>query len=659
MQTLKVLAACCVFGSAVQANAETLNFTGTFNSYALVGIAIPLTGVNTSLASWPAYDTDLTAAGFQNTTFSVSGTVDITAGVVTGAVINQTSPLLVDTAGATGYTTASYSNISWTYSGGTTLPLTPGNGPNVTGTCTIVTPAGSGQCALQLTNLQNGSATSTWNWLGIAPNFLVSDLFGGSNVFFLDISGAGGYPGVAWTVSGNNITGQVTQGVPNVTNTLFTAYQGRFNLVSIPAPTAGDDGPINVLPTTPSQLDVLANDVGFTDPVTVTLGTPPGKGTALVSGSPGNRAAIRITYTGNVGESGTDTFTYTVDDGDDSDSATVTVNITDAGAGDDAASTTRNTPVGVNVGVNDLGFGNAVTVTINNGSFTAGGSATVTAGQGGPASGVVVTYTPVSAPGAPGYSETFTYTIDDGSLPSATATVTASVANTVPVASAGSTSIIATVGVDPNTRTGTFTAPGVGGSLGNGGTITVTTPGTRGTTSVIGAVISYVPASNFFTGSDAFSYTITDSDGETSSAEVSVTIANALPTLADSQIRTNEGTASAQLNPGISPGNGSLAQHGLSVSSQATNGTCAISPANGAGLVTYTPNAGFVGSDSCGLTTTDGDGQVDTGTVSITVDPVINGAGSFKGGSSGLDPWALSLLAGLAWWRRRRLHGSS
>ena len=233
MKRLHSLMAISMLGLAAQANGATFPFTGTFNSYTLIGIAIPLTGVNTSLASWPAYDSDLTNAGVQTTTFSVSGTVDITAGVVTGAVINQISPLSIDTAGATGYTNAVYNNISWTYSGGTTLPLTPGNGPNVTGTCTLVVPAGSGQCALQLTNLQTGSVTSVWNWLGIAPNFAVSDLFGGSGIFFLDIGGASGHPGVAWTVSGNNVTAKVTQGVPNVTTTLFTAYQGVFSLVTV------------------------------------------------------------------------------------------------------------------------------------------------------------------------------------------------------------------------------------------------------------------------------------------------------------------------------------------------------------------------------------------------------------------------------------------
>lgn len=238
MKKLQSLVAISMLGLVAQSNAATFAFTGTFDSYTLVGVAIPLPGVNTSLASWPAYDSDLTNAGVQTTTFGVSGTVDVVAGVVTAAVINQTSALLIDTAGSTGYTNASYNNISWTYSGGTTLALTPGNGTNVTGTCTTVVPAGSGQCALQLANLQADSTTSVWNWLGIAPNFLVSNLFTGPPQFNVDIGGAGGHAGVAWTVSGSNITGQVTQGVPNANSLLNSAYQGRYNLQIVPVPAA-------------------------------------------------------------------------------------------------------------------------------------------------------------------------------------------------------------------------------------------------------------------------------------------------------------------------------------------------------------------------------------------------------------------------------------
>jgi hypothetical protein len=656
MRTLRLLTVCCLVSGAPQVGAETLNFTGTFDGYTLVGIAVPLFGVDTTLTSWPAYDINLTDGGIQELSFDVSGTITIEGGQVTAAVINQVSPLVVDTAGGTGYTRSTYNGISWTYAGGTTMGLTPGNGANVTGTCATIVPAGSGQCALQLTNLQTGAADSIWQWVGIAPNFAVSDIFGGSSLFFVNVGGAAGHPGVSWTVNGNDVTAVVTRGLDGVSGgtpnaTFNSTYQGRFNLQTVAGAAAVDDGPIAALAATPILIDVLGNDTGFVDPVTVTVADQPGKGTASVTDSPGPQAGIRIEYTANVGASGADAFTYTVDDGTATGTATVTINITDAGAGDDTASTTRNAPVIINVGANDLGFGDAVTVSINGASFTAGGSATVTAGQGGPADGIRVTYTPQSAPGTPTYIETFTYELDDGVLPAATATVTVTVTNTVPVAVGGTIASIATVGVDPATRSGTFTAPGAGGSLGDAGAVAVNGAPARGAATVAGATITYQPAGTFFSGEDSFVYTITDADGEQSSATVTVVIANAVPQIPDSRIRTSQDTTSGPLNPGVTSGNGSLAQHVLAVATQAQFGTCTATTGTAAGRITYTPRAGYFGDDSCVLTVTDGDGSTDTATVSITVDQRINA--TFSGGSSAVDPWLLTALAGLLFRRRQ------
>lgn len=435
---------------------------------------------------------------------------------------------------------------------------------------------------------------------------------------------------------------------------LECAPVGHLSLTASAAATAEDDGPIAVLAQVLKPIDVLANDTGFNDPVTVTIDAPgPAEGTALVLGSPGAQADVRISYTANAGAAGSDSFTYTVDDGGSSDTATVTLTVSPPGtAGDDFATTTRNTPVDIYVGSNDVGFDDTVTVTVDNGSFTAGGSAAVTAGQGGPASGIVVLYTPSAAAGSPGYSEEFTYTIDDGVIIPVVATVTVTVDNTVPLAIEGSITSITTVGVDPSSRTGTFETPGSGGSLGDGGIVTITVNPARGTATVADATITFNPASDYFEGVDSFTYTITDADGEEASAEVSIVIANGSPGLPDSHIRTAEGAASVPLNPGILAGNGSLAQHGFAVTTQASNGTCAINPANWGRSVVYTPSGNFSGTDSCGLTVTDGDGESAMATVTITVDQLINNG--YSSGSSAANPLFLSLLAGVALLYRRR-----
>ncbi len=420
---------------------------------------------------------------------------------------------------------------------------------------------------------------------------------------------------------------------------------------------ANDDGPIDVQQAVPTSIDVLANDVGFTDPVTVTVSTPPTKGTATVVGtSPGAQAGITIEYTSNAGATGPDTFSYTVQDAGNTGTATVSVNIL-AGASDDTATTTRNSgPININVGANDGGFTDPVTLTIAV-APDAGGTATPPVGTVALANGII-SYTPATTdPGTATYTETFTYQVTDNTLTD-TAVVRVTVTNAVPDAMVGALTI-STQGSEPLDKTATFTAPGAGGSLGNApSAVMVTAPGTKGIATVMVNVITYtITDAAFFTGTDTFTYTITDADGVTDSADVTVTIAPETPAVANRSFTTTEGTASAPQALGITLGNGSQAQHDISVSTQATNGTCAL---NGTSL-TYTPNAAYTGGDSCVVTITDEDGagQSGTGTMTITVNAAGGGGGGGGGASlpssSGFDLWSLSLLAGISWLRRKRL----
>ena len=420
-------------------------------------------------------------------------------------------------------------------------------------------------------------------------------------------------------------------------------------------PAAVDDGPFQARTGVPESIDVLVNDTAFTNPVAVAVTTLPTKGTATVVGSPGAQAGIRINYTANIGTSGADSFVYTVTDADNvtTDTATVSINILAFGANDDSAATRLNTLANIPVGTNDLGFADPVTVTIvvppNQ------GGAAVPAAAGAPA-GQIVAYTPVAVAGTPTYTETFTYQMTDGTLTD-TAVVTVTVNNAVPDAKVGAITI-STAGVAPLNATGGFTAPGAGGSLGDGGTITFNPQGSKGTATVVGSAITYtVSDPAFFTGTDNFTYVITDSDGETDSGVVTVTISAATPALANGNITTASGTTSAPLALGITLGNGTQAQHNLSVSTQASKGSCSLSGTS----VTYSANTGSSGSDSCIVTITDegNAGQSDTGTIGIT----ITGGGGGGGGGGGaqlpssgaIDLWSLSLLAGLPVIRRRRL----
>ena len=441
---------------------------------------------------------------------------------------------------------------------------------------------------------------------------------------------------------------------------------GRFTLAAASGRTATDDGPVIASEGVPVDIAVMANDLNFSNPVTVSIATQPTQGTVTVQNSPGSPAGIRIRYTANIGATGTDTFVYAADDGTGSDSATVSVLI-GVGANDDTAETRKNTPVALNVAANDTGFDNTVAVTVDAGSFSQGGSASVTAGNGGSPASVVVTYTPAAPANTPTYTETFSYTIDDGVLPAFTGTVAVTVRNSVPVA-ADAAIAISTLGVAPPDglpNSGTYTVD-LAGPVGDApATVTIAVQGTRGTAIPVGNVITYtISDTGFLVGTDTITYTITDADGDSDSGVLTIFADDGLPVLVPNFIVTARGKSSVPLNLRIDKegglleiklGNGNLEEHTLEVSRQGIHGTCALRPEDGVDEVwftlVYTPtDPDFVGADNtCQLRLTDGDGDVATTSVSVkVVEPAP------VGGASALDPWSLLFLAGAPVLRRIR-----
>lgn len=165
-------------------------------------------------------------------------------------------------------------------------------------------------------------------------------------------------------------------------------------------------------------VDVLINDTGLEDtPITVSIFQAPTQGTAVVN--PNNT----VTYTPVAGFVGTMTFRYTVTDKDgDSDDALVTINVKSGinvipAAVNDNASTYINTPVNINVLANDSGLDDGF------------GSITIFAN---PAFGNVVVNSNRTVTYTPSYmflgTETFQYMIvdNDGDYDIATVTVVVS-----------------------------------------------------------------------------------------------------------------------------------------------------------------------------------------------------------------------------------------
>ena len=129
--------------------------------------------------------------------------------------------------------------------------------------------------------------------------------------------------------------------------------------------------------------------------------------------------------------------------------------------------------------------------------------------------------------------------------------------------------------------------------------------------------VSYAPEAGF-SGTDAFTYTVSDGNGGTASAPVTITVreaGNRAPVVADDAAATQENKPVSVnvLANDSDPDGDTLEIVALGV---APNGRV-VAKKNGA--VSYKPNAGFVGTDSFTYTVSDGHGHTATATVRVTV----------------------------------------
>ena len=235
--------------------------------------------------------------------------------------------------------------------------------------------------------------------------------------------------------------------------------------------------------------------------------TDPSNGTVIVN-SDGT-----FTYTPNPGFGGTDSFNYTIKD-INGDASTTTVTITVNGvpvATDDSATTPPNTPLNGSLKSNDTPSpdgGNVWTKTSNP------GKGTVTVNPDG-------TYIYTPNPGATG-TDTFTYTITDKEGDTSTATVTITV-NNLPIA----------VNDSFTTETGKPVAGNLASndtpSIDGGNVWTKTSDPDNGTVTVNpDGSFTYTPKPGF-SGTDTFTYTVTDKNGDKSTATATIIVDAAPP----------------------------------------------------------------------------------------------------------------------------------
>ena len=271
----------------------------------------------------------------------------------------------------------------------------------------------------------------------------------------------------------------------------------------------------------------------------------------------------------------------------------------------DTGSTTPGTPITVTPTGNDSDpDGDPITVT---GITPATNGTAVLNGDG------TVTYTPDA--GFIG-TEVITYTLSDGALTD-TATITFTVAET------GGNTPPDAVDDSATTVSGTpiTVIPASNDSDPDGDPIEVTgvTPAANGS-AVLNAdgTVTYTPDATFI-GTETLTYTLSDGTA-TDTATITITVgdpSNVPPTAFDDSGTTEVGTpvTITPLSNDVDP-DGDDALLTVSSISPAANGTAVLNADN---TVTYTPDAGFVGTDTFTYEVLDPDGGGDTGVVTITV----------------------------------------
>ncbi len=206
-------------------------------------------------------------------------------------------------------------------------------------------------------------------------------------------------------------------------------------------------------------------------------------------------------------------------------------------------------------------------------------------------------------------SDSFDFTVSDGQLTSSPATITISVTevNLPPVGNAqtlnmtaGETLAITLTASDPN---------------GDALTLSVVSEPTNGSLSGTPPQLTYTPDAGF-SGDDTFTFTADDGALESEPAAVNITVApyNQTPTANSQSLTTAQDTPVAILLTASDPDGDALT---LQVATPPVNGSLS----GNAPSLTYTPDAGFSGTDSFTFTADDGLAESPAATIVIAVSP--------------------------------------
>ncbi len=437
----------------------------------------------------------------------------------------------------------------------------------------------------------DGDTVTFHTFTDLPANGILSDLFS---------------PNATYTPA-NNFTGTDT--------VKLKVYDSHFNLsaegtvtinvgpVANAAPIASNDNYTINEDATATLFNVLTNDTDDVslDTASISIVSAPANGTANISSG-------QIQYTPTANFNGSDTITYTVDDGagDTSNVSIVTVTVTSVNdvpvvANNSYSLTTNSLNNDLNIIANDsdidtpLNYGHVTIVSnVSHGSLNLSGSSLL--------------YTPST-----NYSgnDGFTYKLNDGTSDSTTATVALNIVapNVVPVTANDSVTTAENVSVLID-----FKANDTDDKVISSSDFVIDSPPSNGSIAEISSFMQYDPDTDF-SGFDSFTYHIVDDDGAVSNVStitVTVTHTNAAPTAINDSVTTNEDTSTLiyVLSNDSDPENDSLLYANLTIASQPDHGTVSIQ-SNG---IQYSPSNNYHGTDA--FTYTIGDG-IDTSVAAI------------------------------------------
>jgi fibronectin type 3 domain-containing protein len=340
---------------------------------------------------------------------------------------------------------------------------------------------------------------------------------------------------------------------------------------------------------TATAITLAASDADG-DALTYTVVNSPASG--LLSGT-----APHLTYTPAAGFTGTISFTFKANDGAlDSGTATVTISV---GASDNITplannqwvSTAEDTAKAITLTGNDADAGTALTYIV------AAGPAHGALSGSAPA----LTYTPAANYAG---TDSFTFSVNDGTATSGTATVsiTVTAVNDAPLAIAQSLGTPESTAI-PITLTGTDPE-------GYAIIYQLTGSPTHGTLSGVVPNLTYTPTT-LYNGTDSLTFTVTDSEGVVSAAamvSIAVSAVNQAPVALNRSLPVAVGTVTAIVLDSSDADNNPLT---YTVLSQPLHGTLSGTAPN----LIYTPALGYNSRDS--FTFKVNDGTVDSSIATV------------------------------------------